>query len=41
MQILGKGEIHMIATLTANEEWLFITLSLLILVFYGWIVWKS
>ncbi len=31
----------MIATLTANEEWLFITLSLLILVFYGWIVWKS
>jgi hypothetical protein len=41
MQILVKGEIHMIATLTANEEWLFITLSLLILVFYGWIVWKS
>jgi uncharacterized membrane protein YccC len=31
----------MIATLTANEEWFFITLSLLILLFYGWIVWKS
>jgi hypothetical protein len=41
MQILGKGEIHMIATLTANEEWFFITLSLLILVFIGWVVWKS
>lgn len=31
----------MIGTLTPNEEWLFITLSLLILCFYGWIVWKS
>jgi hypothetical protein len=31
----------MIATLTANEEWFFITLSLLILVFIGWVVWKS
>jgi hypothetical protein len=41
VQILGKGEIHMIATLTANEEWFFITLSLLILCFYGWIAWKS
>ena len=31
----------MIATLTPNEEWLFITLSLLILVCVGWVVWKS
>jgi len=31
----------MIATLTPNEEWFFIGLSLLILCFYGWIVWKS
>jgi len=31
----------MIATLTLHEEWFFMTLSLLILVFIGWVVWKS
>lgn len=41
MQILGKGEIHMmIAELSYNEELFFMTLSLLILVFIGWVVWK-
>ena len=41
MQILGKGEIHMmIAELSHNEEIFFMTLSLLILVFAGWVVWK-
>ena len=41
MQILGKGEIHMmIAELSHNEEIFFMTLSLLILVFIGWVVWK-
>jgi len=41
VQILGKGEIHMmIAELSYNEELFFMTLSLLILVFAGWVVWK-
>lgn len=31
----------MIAELTPNEEWFYMGLSLLILCFYGWIVWKS
>lgn len=31
----------MIAELSRNEEIFFATLSLLIVVFYGWIAWKS
>jgi len=41
MQILGKGEIHMIAELSRNEQIFFAILSLLILALYGWIAWKS
>lgn len=31
----------MIAELSRNEEIFFMTLSLLILVFIGWVAWKS
>lgn len=31
----------MIAELSTNEQWFFASLSLLLLVGYGWLVWKS